>query len=206
MKLPHSEITIRALKDPRFRKRVQAKPRKAIEETFDIQVPKSVKLKVVEDNPELVHLIVPSEPGERGREIGVIGLTLDQMRSDPAFKATVIDDPKGTLEQITGAPLPDRPKVVVLEDTADLVHVHLPLDSEESFDVDPDILTSEVYGGGGGPYEAPPEPPTDEDTSLAGNNSSLVQCCKTDIINTVSAWDCCPEDAPTGGQGPITPF
>ena len=80
MKLPHTEIAIRAVKDPKFRERLQATPRKTIQETFDIRVPKRVRLKVVEDNAELVHLVVPAKPGERGKEIGIIALTLDQMR------------------------------------------------------------------------------------------------------------------------------
>ena len=176
MKLPHTEITIRALKDPRFRKRLQAKPRKAIEETFDIRVPKSVKLKVVEDNPELVHLIVPSEPGERGKEIGIIGLTLDQMRSDPAFKATVIDDPKGTLEQMTGGRCPTtrghragghggpRPPASAARQRGQKLRRR------------PCYSDVEVYGGWRRPIRWPrPEPTTDgpDCTSLAGNNSSL---------------------------------
>ncbi len=208
MKLPHTEIAIRAVKDPKFRERLQATPRKTIQETFDIRVPERVRLKVVEDNAELVHLVVPAKPGERGKEIGIIALTLDQMRKDAVFKARVIKDPKDTFEQMTGLELPDQPRVKVLEDTEDLIHLHLPPGTEdEKFRVEPAVLTMGVYGGGdvyGGPA---PEPTTEgpDCTSLAGNNSSTAACCQSDHPNTVSAWDCCFDDEPADDDV-LTPF
>jgi hypothetical protein len=209
VKLPHTEIAMHAVKDPEFRERLKANPRKTIEQAYGIKVPQSVQLLVIEDSADRVHLVIPAAPGERGKEVGLIALILEEMREAPKFKARVIDDPKGTFEKRTGLKLPDRPNVVVLEDTRELVHLHLPPAShEDAFSVDPVVISSGVWGGGGGGWGGgTPEPTTEgpDCTSLAGNNSSLVQCCYTDIVNTVSAWDCCPKDEQDGG-GVLTPF
>ena len=110
MKLPHTEIAVRAVKDTEFRKQLEAKPRQTIEQSFDIQIPNSVKLRVVEDSADRVHLVIPAAPGERGKEVGLIALILKEMRQDPRFKARVISDPKGTFEKRTGLSSGIRPR------------------------------------------------------------------------------------------------
>ena len=99
MKLPHTEIAMHAVKDPEFRERLKANPRKTIEQAYGIKVPQSVKLLVIEDSADRVHLVIPAAPGERGKEVGLIALILEEMREAPKFKARVIDDPKGTFEK-----------------------------------------------------------------------------------------------------------
>jgi hypothetical protein len=212
MTLPHTEIAMRAVKKPEFRERLKSDPRKTIEQAYDIRIPQNVKLRVVEDSGDRVHLVIPAKPGERGKEVGLIALILKELRTEPKFKERVIADPKGTFEKRTGLKLPSKPTVTVLEDTAELVHIHLPPASRDDiFSVDPVVISSGVWGGGGGGYgggEPPPEPTTEGDdcTSLAGNNSSQVACCNTDIVNTVSAWDCCPEEPTDDPGGVLTPF
>jgi hypothetical protein len=211
MKLPHIEIALRAVKDSEFRRRLHTNPRNTIGQSYGIRIPQSVKLRVVDDSADRVHLVIPAAPGERGKEIGIIALILEEMRKDPKFKARVIRDPKGTFEERTRVKLPVQPDVVVLEDTPELIHLHLPPKSRDDvFSVDPVVISSGVWGGGGGGYGGgTPEPTTEgpDCTSLAGNNSSQVACCNTDIVNTVSAWDCCLEDEPVDDEGGIlTPF
>ena len=50
---------------------------------------------------------------------------------DPAFKQTLINDPKGTIEKETGMKIPDGVEIQVHEETADTLHLVLPPKPEE---------------------------------------------------------------------------
>lgn len=56
------DIIVKAWRDEPFRKQLLKDPKKAIEQEFDIKVPKDMQISVHEENEHSLHLIVPSVP------------------------------------------------------------------------------------------------------------------------------------------------
>ncbi|MGA2079435.1 MAG: NHLP leader peptide family RiPP precursor [Holophaga sp.] len=52
-------IIRRAIEDPAFRRSLLASPRKAIEAALGLPLPKGVKVRIHEDTPDKVHLVLP---------------------------------------------------------------------------------------------------------------------------------------------------
>ena len=52
-------IVRRAIEDAAFRRSLLASPRKAIEAALGLPVPKGVKVRIHEDTPDKVHLVLP---------------------------------------------------------------------------------------------------------------------------------------------------
>jgi len=55
-------IIRRAIEDPAFRRSLLASPRKAIEAALGLPLPKGVKVRIHEDTPDKVHLVLPPTP------------------------------------------------------------------------------------------------------------------------------------------------
>ncbi len=82
-----AQLLTKSTDDLAFRSRLLAEPRAVIEEEFGITVPASVDVRVMEDSPQAVHLVLPPEPN----------LSLDQLdqASGGGFSYTAEDwDPQ----------------------------------------------------------------------------------------------------------------
>ncbi|MEI6577671.1 MAG: NHLP leader peptide family RiPP precursor [Bacteroidota bacterium] len=58
------EIVEKAMRDPLFRKRLLENPRAVIEEETGITIPESVIIKIIEEEPLIIYLILPKTPVE----------------------------------------------------------------------------------------------------------------------------------------------
>ena len=78
---------------------------------------------------------------------------LSQFASESAdYRASLVSDPKGTIEKQFGNALPEGVSVQVLEETADTMYVVLPHTAAEG-ELD-DAALEKVAGGMGDKYEA----------------------------------------------------
>lgn len=203
MKIPTKKIVARAMRKPKFRKRLLKKPNKAISKKFGVEIPKGFEIRVVEESAKRIHLVIPAEPGSRGPEEGIVGRVLDKMRKDPEFKANVVADPKGMFAKVTGVEIPDAPEVQILEDTAKVFHIQLPPASPKDAysPPDPTQFAEAAWGGGnGGGWGGDWVP---EGSQIRTHHYS---CCDSDMPTQGSAWDCCfdddlPETEGPGGDG-----
>src|SRR3954463_15500127 len=68
---------------------------------------------------------------------------------DPAFRAALLADPKGTVERQLGQPLPDSLAVEVVQETNEKIYVVLPLAIAEAEDAAPlsDTTLEQIAGG-----------------------------------------------------------
>lgn len=209
MRIPFGPVAVKALEDEDFRRALLNRPEAALRRAFGIEVPKGHELRAVEDTDEVVHLVVPAEPGSRGAEVGIVGAVLHQMRIDDEFRKAVMQRPRETFERMTSVRLPDKVEFRVLRDTDDLTYIPVPpLNPNRLLAEAAQEAAEESYGGnGGGTWSG--EPPLEESfdvecTSILGNNSSQAICCQSQssFPNTPSAFDCCPStETPEGGPG-----
>jgi hypothetical protein len=56
---PRAELIAKALKDPKFREQLKKDPAAAIEKALGLKLPAGLTVKVVEDTPAAVHLVLP---------------------------------------------------------------------------------------------------------------------------------------------------
>ncbi len=68
------QIIKKAWEDDSFRQLLLSEPKKAIKETFGVDIPAGIELKVVEESPSLYYLTLPPKPedvadGESGPNI-----------------------------------------------------------------------------------------------------------------------------------------
>ncbi len=56
------QLIAKSTDDLAFRSRLLAEPRAVVEEEFDITVPEGMDVRVLEDSPQAVHLVLPPEP------------------------------------------------------------------------------------------------------------------------------------------------
>ena len=53
------KLIAKALKDPKFREALKKDPAAAVEKELGIKVPKGLKIRIVEDSADTVHLVLP---------------------------------------------------------------------------------------------------------------------------------------------------
>lgn len=73
----------------------------------------------------------------------------NQAHEDPSFKKKFLTNPNAVFEEILEHRLPQGLKIVVHENTADTVHVTLPIKVDSTEEVDEAAL-EKISGGGGG--------------------------------------------------------
>ena len=56
----HDQIVERAMKDPAFRQAMLKDPRAALERAFNVQLPEQVTIRVVEEAPNTLTLVLPA--------------------------------------------------------------------------------------------------------------------------------------------------
>ncbi|MCC3372699.1 NHLP leader peptide family RiPP precursor [Cohnella sp. REN36] len=60
------QIVKQAWADPASKAALLSDPKRAIKEAFDIEIPADVELKVVEEKPSVMYLVLPQNPEDVG--------------------------------------------------------------------------------------------------------------------------------------------
>lgn len=64
-----SQVIDRATRDPQFRQDLQRDPARTVEREFGVRIPKSIELRVVEETPSTLYLVLPPKSIATGEEI-----------------------------------------------------------------------------------------------------------------------------------------
>ncbi len=146
--LPYSRIVSRAMRDSEFRDALQRDVKAALAAEFGIEVPKDVEVTVLADTLEVVHAVLPAEPGLHGEERGVVKEMLQRFRADDKFRKAALTDLKAVIEREHDVRLPERPKVKAVLETREHRYIHLPHPATASITSLPEAEAA--YGGGNG--------------------------------------------------------
>jgi len=128
-----ARIVAKALEDPAFKATLLADASATIEKELKLQLPRGLKVKIVEDTPSTVHFVLTADYRiSRGPQPSKAGgdkrlRLIERAWDDAALKKRLLKDPKTVLAEETGAPYPPSVAVRVLEDTDKVVHIVLPL-------------------------------------------------------------------------------
>lgn len=129
-----SHIVARAWADDEFRKRLAHEP-EAVLADYQIRHPKGTKVRIVENTPDVIHLVLPVASGDpvsssetlsrsaNGQRLSAI---IDRAHSDEAFRTRLLATPHETCVE-SGMEVPAGATVKFLENTPDLVHFILPV-------------------------------------------------------------------------------
>lgn len=148
--LPYRQIVVKAMRDASFRTALEQDPKGALAAEFGIEIPDDVEVTVLTDTLDLVHAVLPAEPGLHGEERGLVADMLRRLRAEPEFRDRALRDPKGVVEQWTNVRLPERPAVKAVLETQSDRYIHLPHPATASITSMPEAEA--VYGGNGGGY------------------------------------------------------
>ena len=140
-------VVEKALKDPKFRAELLKSPKAVIMKETGATIPESLTVKVVEDTASVVHFVVPRvRPVETAKdgpaaktggpdklETELSGIDkkradlIEKAQEDAKFKADLLKNPNATIETATGEKFPAGVTVKVVDDSATVVHLVLPL-------------------------------------------------------------------------------
>ena len=78
-----ARLLARAWKDQQFRQRLIDDPKAAIADELQVEIPGDVEVRVVQDTPQVVHLVLPVMSGKRQKELtdeelGTAGLRIER--------------------------------------------------------------------------------------------------------------------------------
>ena len=118
----YSVLIDQTLADPAFRAKLLADPA-ATAAAAGVALPAGVTLKVVEDAPMRMNLVIGGITDDTPDEAAAL---LAKAESNPKFKAKLLADPKGTAQMESGVMLPDSFEVEVFENTPTAVYLVLP--------------------------------------------------------------------------------
>ena len=60
----HEQVIARAVKDPAFRQALLSNPRAVLAQEYNVHIPEQVAIRVIEDPPDTISLVLPSQPQE----------------------------------------------------------------------------------------------------------------------------------------------
>lgn len=130
------KIVARAWRDPSFKSRLHESPREALSE-LGIEIPQSIDIAVLENTSEITHLVLCAprllKPRSALSDIESFGDTyrdprlhpLNWISHDPVHTARLKADPRLALSRME-LDAPDGMALVVIENTAKLIHLVLP--------------------------------------------------------------------------------
>jgi hypothetical protein len=64
-----SQVIERATRDPQFRQELLRDPRETVEQELGVRLPASVELRVVEETPSTLYLVLPPQSMAAGQEL-----------------------------------------------------------------------------------------------------------------------------------------
>lgn len=135
-----AKLVDKALKDPKLKAKLLADPNGVVEAEMKVELPKGLKVKVIEDTQTQVHFVLPMDYRLKGADAGKMHVgkgenagpddkrraVIERAWADAAFKAKLLKSPQPTLEREAGLKFPAGAGVKVLEDTDGQVHLVLP--------------------------------------------------------------------------------
>lgn len=148
-------IIAKALKDEEFRKVLCNDAKTAISQLFEIELPQTMSIHVVEETGKVAYLILPQNPYEGVTEselTATLGMNLEEIAAwvleqqkvllfedkqvniqliarawrDPSFKKLLFADPILLIQQELGVKLQEDISIEVLEETANNIFIVLP--------------------------------------------------------------------------------
>jgi len=150
-----SKLVSKALKDERFKSKLKENSKITIEEMFDITLPTTLLVSVVEETESLIYFILPHNPylgtteAELKDALGInleelAGWVLDQRKEllgedkennlkliakawkNDAFKKLLIIDPVAVIENELDQKIDSKITIKVLEETKDHIYINIP--------------------------------------------------------------------------------
>src|SRR5436305_1658690 len=62
------QVIDRAVRDPGFREELLQRPAKTVEQELGVRLPESIEIRVVEESPSILYLVLPPRPIAPGQE------------------------------------------------------------------------------------------------------------------------------------------
>lgn len=161
----------------------------AIEE-LGLSLTDGTRIELVQDSAVLVHLVIPRDTTAPASDDPADRIITRAM-TDEAYRARLLADPAATVSDAFGLPLPDDVRIVVMQDTPEVVHIVLPpaqaMAGSQPFAAAP-INTGSAWGCKDGP------------TTQAGNS-----LCTSQDFNCTHVVNGGPECQPDEPDDPIDP-
>jgi|GEM_PF-2525079 hypothetical protein len=152
-------IISKAWQDDAFKQSLLADPKAAIEKELGTPLPADINLQVVEAKPDFLYIRLPEKPTSADStslealtasladsEGPAIAQLIAKTWKDDAFKQAFLSDPKATLSQEFGTPLPDSLSVEVLPESDQNMVLVLPIRPDTATELS-DAELEAVSGG-----------------------------------------------------------
>lgn len=115
-----AHIRERVIKDPSFRARLLAEPEVVL------SVGSDTRIRALEDSDDVLHLVIPTQPVVASAGSDVAQQVIAKAQADASFCGRLVADPRATIAAELGVDLPDEVRIVVVQDTAQVVHIVCP--------------------------------------------------------------------------------
>ncbi|MBD2511517.1 NHLP leader peptide family natural product precursor [Nostoc muscorum FACHB-395] len=122
---------------------------KAILTEMGVHISNSITVEVHEDTLELKNLVLPlkseSQVGNVAESAPGFQAVIQQAWQDESFKSQLLQNPKATIQKVTGTDLSNTLKICVYEDTKIVKHLVVPVNAANEELSELDLMT--VAGG-----------------------------------------------------------
>ncbi len=121
------QIVARAWEDPAFKQELLNNPKAVLAEA-GVEVPDNVDLKILEETPNNLYLIVPKEAVSETavEEEKTVDALIARAGRDAAFRQELFNSPKAVIQRELGVSIPAETEVQVLEPTDTKAYMVLP--------------------------------------------------------------------------------
>jgi hypothetical protein len=122
-----AQIVTRAWEDPAFKQELLNNPKAVLAEA-GVEVPDNVDLKILEETPNNLYLIVPKEAVSETavEEEKTVDALIARAGRDAAFRQELFNSPKAVIQRELGVSIPAETEVHVLEPTDTKAYMVLP--------------------------------------------------------------------------------
>ena len=127
----YEELSQRLQSSEEFKNHFLSEPKSILIE-MGIVVPDSIEVKVHEDTATVRNFVLPaslSEEDETTASNPLFRKAIAKARADAGFKAQLMQNPKSAIAQLTGESLPEDLDIYVHENTSNLKHLVIFVDS-----------------------------------------------------------------------------